>query len=86
MPDCFPYVNRNRKICYAVEGASLEENWISLHNVRNSLGVHCFCCLKIRLNVEMLEKPDCRAISVMERSDSARSFSTDLIRLMLRYS
>ena len=53
---------------------------------RYSLGVQSFCCRKIRLKVDMLEKPERSAISVMDRSGWASRLSATFNRLKLRYS
>ena len=50
----------------------------------NSLGVHFLKALNTRLKVEMLEKPDCSAISVIGREGSTRRFSAALIRPRFR--
>ena len=51
---------------------------------RYSLGVQSFCCRKIRLKVDMLEKPERSAISVMDRSGWASRLSATFNRLKLR--
>lgn len=55
-----------------------------VHLFRYSLGVMPFFCLKIRLKVEMLEKPELNATSVMEWRESSSSVSAALIRRMQR--
>lgn len=54
---------------------------VKLFLERYSLGVQFLRCLKSRLNVEMLGKPACKAISVMDKSGSAKSSSATLILL-----
>lgn len=51
---------------------------------RYSLGVQLFCCLNARLKVEILGKPDCRAISVIERFGCSNNAFAANNRLLVR--